>query len=385
MVKILYALNGVFHKGGTETVVLNYYNNINPQMFHIDFLVHGHERDCVDNTIHQYLRSKGSKIFYVTPRGENYFLNIHEIKEILLNNDYDIVHSHMDAAGMFVLRIAKKKGIEVRISHSHNTASSYLGSLTFIQKIHRYILEYARKELCKYANVRIACSKEAGEWLFGDNDFILINNAINVEKYMFNENVRSLYRKKLKLDSKYVVGHVGRFADQKNHTYLMDVFYEIKQKIPSSVLLLVGSGEHENMIRTKVQNLGLSDQVIFLGNRNDVSNLMQAMDIFLLPSLHEGLPMVGVEAQAAGLPCIVSDSVSHELNLTDNIYFKSINESPKLWAEQVEKIMSQDITRSIGAKQVVEAGFDISSIVKTLENIYIKSINTFTGSKYESF
>ena len=190
MVNILYALNDIFHKGGTEAVVLGYYNNIDNTKYHIDFLIHGHEEDCRDNEIHNYILSQGSKLYYVTPRGENFIKNKNEIAKVLKENKYDIVHSHMDAAGYFVLKQAKKLGVPLCISHSHNTANVKISGNIIKNILYSIIHEFSIKRLPTVTDLRIACSTKAGNWLFRGTDFTVLNNAIDIEKFSYNQKIR---------------------------------------------------------------------------------------------------------------------------------------------------------------------------------------------------
>ena len=187
----------------------------------------------------------------------------------------------------------------------------------------------------KYANLQLACSKEAGEWLFGNTQFIVLNNGIDVSKYVFNQNIREEYRKILGFSDELVLGHVGRFSNQKNHNFLIDIFYEIIKINKKSKLILIGTGELENEIKEKVESLSLKEKVIFLGARADVNKIMQAMDVFILPSLFEGLPVVGVEAQASGLPCIISDTVSKDVKITDSVLQISLSLPPEEWGKKL--------------------------------------------------
>ena len=370
MINILYALNGTFHKGGTEAVVLSYYNNIDRSKYHIDFLLHGHEEDCINNETHNYLLSCGSKIFYVTPRGENYIKNKREIAKIFKENKYVIVHSHMDAAGYFLLKEAKKAGVPLCISHSHNTANKRKKSRNPKDLIYKAIHGMAIKRLPKVTDIRIACSSEAGKWLFNGSKFIVLNNAVDIDKYAYDLSKRKEVRQELGFNDELIIGHVGRFALQKNHEYLIDIFTDLLHRHTDAKLVLVGTGELLNRIKQKVSSLGIEKSVLFLGVRNDVSELMQAFDIFLLPSLHEGLPVAGVEAQAAGLPCVISSSVSPEVKLSDNIRLVSLDSSTSEWCDAVDELYNARVNRELGADIVRKAGIDIKDVIIKLMNIY---------------
>lgn len=370
MINILYALNGTFHKGGTEAVVLSYYNNIDRSKYHIDFLLHGHEEDCKSNEIHNYLLSCGSKIFYVTPRGENFIKNKHEIKNVLRENKYDIVHSHMDAAGYFLLKEAKKAGIPVCISHSHNTANKRKNDSNIKDLIYKIIHGYAITKLPKVTDARIACSTEAGNWLFNDSTFTVLNNAIDINKYAYNHSKREKVRQELGFKDEMVIGHVGRFAVQKNHEFLIDIFSGLLNRHADAKLVLIGTGELLNSIKQKVSSLGIEKNVLFLGVRNDVDDLMQGFDVFLLPSLHEGLPVVGIEAQASGLPCVISSTVSSEVKLSDNTRFVSLDAPVSEWCNSIEDVYNRGVNRKQGVDIVKNAGFDIKNVIVNLMKIY---------------
>jgi glycosyltransferase involved in cell wall biosynthesis len=369
MINILYALNGVFHKGGTETVILNYFNNIDRTEYHIDFLVHGDKVANQENEAHKYLESCGSHIFYVTPRGKNYFANKREIRGILRNNQYDIVHSHMDAAGAFLLKEAESAGIKVRAAHSHNTNHQINKRNVIKNIVYKFVLNSAIKGVTKYGNLFIACSKEAGKWLFGDKEFIVLNNAIDVEKYIYNEKTRLHLRNQYNLNSNLIIGHVGRFSQQKNHQFIVEIFNEIYKQRKDAVLMLLGTGELEQVVKEKINSLGLQNNTVFMGNRSDVNELMQAMDVFILPSLFEGLPLVCIEAQATGLPCVVSDTVSKDVKITPDVTFLSLEKTPKEWADSILTVCKKTI-RTNTKNDIVTSGYDIKRVVKQLEKTY---------------
>lgn len=375
MIKVLYVMNGVFLKGGTEAVILNYYNNIDKKQIHIDFLVHGYEMECRDNFTHRYLEQNGSKVFYVTPRGENYFRNKKEISYILQSNKFDIIHTHMDAAGAFVLQEAKKAKIEIRMAHSHNTASTQKPK-NIKEFIHHLVLEYARLEIRKYATHYLACSEAAGEWLFGKGNLRngkvkVLRNAVDCEKLSFNKEISQQKRKELNLNNKFVMGHIGRFSYQKNHEFIIKVFNEIYKKDRDVRLVLIGDGELRKRIEDKVKTLKLEQAVLFLGLREDISELLQAMDVFFLPSNYEGLPVVGIEAQAAGLPCIMSDHITREVDTTGLVQFIPLDESVEKWTSSILEIKKSDKERENTLEKIRRAGYDIKHNAKELESLYV--------------
>ena len=213
-----------------------------------------------------------------------------------------------------------------------------------------------------------ACSKSAGQWMFGQSDVQVLPNAINAVQYEFDDKIRYKIRNQLGVEGSYVLGHVGRFSSVKNHTFLIDVFEQLKKVETNVKLLLVGDGEKYSDIQEKVKNKGLSENVIFLGLRSDVNLIMQAMDVFLLPSLYEGLPVTMIEAQAAGLPCIISDRVPIECKITDLVYQVALDESLEVWVEKIlglKKVKRESITKIIKV-----SGYDIYESVKVLQEFY---------------
>lgn len=371
MIKILYALNGVFHKGGTEAVVLNILKFIDKSMFEIEFLVHGDVNK--NNEIHDQILKQGVKIHFVTPRNVSYIKNIADVKRVLQNNDYSIVHSHMDAAGYFVLKEAKKQNIQVLIAHSHNSGVDISGN-NLKQFLHKMVLDYSKYKLRKIADYYVSCSDLAGRWLFGEDicnsdSYMMFRNAIDVDFHKFNKSAREEYRNKLQFTGKYIVGHIGRFEEQKNHTFLLDIFEEILKLKPNSELMLVGEGSLLNDIKAKVYKQGIEDKVMFMGSRNDINELMSTMDIMLFPSLYEGLPVTLVEAQANGLKVVSSDNISKDTVLTNDIMLISTNRSPDEWAKYVIDFTSDEM-HSDNVALLQEKGFDMSTNVKNLETIY---------------
>ncbi|WP_288333572.1 glycosyltransferase family 1 protein [uncultured Cloacibacillus sp.] len=377
MINILFALNGVFNKGGTEAVVLNIFDNINKNKFHIDFLVHGSH---ADNDLHKYLENAGSSIFYVTPRGISYRQNTNDITEVLSKHHFDIVHSHMDAAGYFLMRIAKKLGIKTRIAHSHNTASPFPSILSVHSFVHRIALEYARIKLRTEATHFIACSEAAGKWLFGVNicksdRYMLLKNGIDVANFLYNVSIRDKTRDKLRISRHFVIGHVGRFAAQKNHQFLINVFKEIYKRYPIAKLMLVGNGELLDNVKRQITKIELpEDSVIFTGTRSDVNALYQAMDVMVLPSLFEGLPVVMVEAQASGVKVIASDNITNESMLIPETEFLSLNDGVAIWANEILKYIN-GYTRRNTYKEIKNAGYSAKDNITGLENFYIKALN----------
>lgn len=328
MIRILHVVNDM-HRAGLETMLMNYYRNIDRTKIQFDFLTHRSQKSDYDDEI----IAMGGKIYYA-PRlyPQNYPAYFKYMKKFFAEHpEYQIVHSHIDAMSYLPLRAAKKAGVPVRIAHSHNTS---------IDRDFKYILkQFFRSKITSVANYYCACGKEAGEFLFKGKDATVIPNAIEVDRFLFNQEMRKHKREELGLKDEFVLGHVGRLSYQKNHKFLIKIFSELHKKNKNTVLLLIGVGEKEQEIKEQIHTLGLDDAVRFLGNRSDVNELYQAIDVFVMPSFFEGIPVTGVEAQFAELPCIFSTKVPEEVSFTDKCQFLTLEESTDKW---VEVILSVD-------------------------------------------
>lgn len=288
------------------------------------------------------------------------------------HSGYKVIHMNASSKNFILLRYAKRYGIPVRIAHSHNIDFQ---TNNIIKKCAGNIFKII---LNKYATDYFACSKLAGKWLFGkkyveQGKVIVIHNAVDFEKFQFNKEIREIVRNELRISNDaLLIGNVGRFTLQKNHIFLLDIFNEIQKK-KDAVLILIGIGELEAEIREKVQILNLTDKVIFAGFRNDVYKVLQAMDVFLLPSLYEGLPIVGVEAQANGLPIFTSkDVVTNEVKISDSLTFISLEKTAENWAEI---ILQSDLTRRDTKEQLKKAGYFIEDAAKALSKFYLRSLS----------
>lgn len=355
---------GKMNNGGVESVIMNYYRNINHSKIQFDFIVDS------DSEIPQKgeIEKLGGNIIYVSPY-QNIFKYIKDLKKIFSENKYQIVHSHLSTLNLFPLYAAKKAKIKVRISHNHSTAGN--------GEFKRNLLKYALRPFAKiYPTHYFACGEYAGRWLFGNKTFncgkvTVINNAIDIDKFLYNQDIRNLVRKDLGFENKIVIGHVGRFVSAKNHTKILDIFNEIYHQNTSSILILIGEGPLENTVRNKVNELGLGDAVKFLGVRKDVDRIMQSMDVFLLPSLYEGFPVVGIEAQAADLLCFLSDTISKEAKIIKKTTFISLNKEPSYWANEIIKSYN-NFKRVNTKKEIVDSNFDIKVEAFKLQEFYMK-------------
>lgn len=359
-IRILHVI-GIMNRGGAETMIMNLYRQIDRSKVQFDFVEHTDGPAVFDEEI----LSLGGKIYHC-PRfaGKNYFSYKQWWKQFFQNDgeQYEIIHGHIGSTAGIYLCIAKKYG-KYTIAHSHSTQ----GCLTIKQIIYRVLARKVRY----VADCFFACSQRAGQDRFGNNkEFIVLNNAIQVGKYTFNQEIRNKVRKELSIKNEYVIGHVGRFSFEKNHIFLLEIFQEVKKKLNDSKLLLVGAGEDFNTIKRKIHELGLSDSVILTGVRGDVDRLMQAMDVFVFPSLYEGLGIAQIEAQAAGLPCVISDRVPTEgILIKELVTSMDLNSTGKQWADVI--IKKKQMLRQDTGDQIRQQGYDISDTAKWLEDFYL--------------
>lgn len=349
------------NRGGLESMLMNYYRNIDRSKIQFDFLEdRPGKHDFTDEII-----SLGGKIYTVpavNPINTNGYLTAID-KFFKENKDkYKIVHSHLDCLSAYPLKYAKKYEIPVRIAHGHSTSE---------EKNWKYPIKmYLRSQIPKYATHLFACSEEAGKWMFGMNEFKIINNAIDARKFTYDVSKRIAKRKELNIENKFVVGHIGRFSTPKNHKFLIDIFKVVHERNNNAILLLVGDGELRKSIESKVRDLGLESSVIFTGVRADISEMLQAIDVFVLPSFYEGLGIAAVEAQATGLHCIVADTIPKEAYVTNLIESLPLVSSPDVWAKEVLKY-SDGYDRINTYEQIKTRGYDIEENSKRLEKFYL--------------
>ncbi|HGH7181628.1 glycosyltransferase family 1 protein [Bacillus luti] len=356
----------IMNRGGLETMLMNYYRKMDHNKIQFDFIVHRNDKGHYDDEILEL----GGKIYRMPQiRPGNYRVYFKKLDDFFVRHrEYKIVHSHINENSSFVLRAAKRAGIPYRIAHSH------LSDLGIDMKLPFRL--YARLLMQDNPNLYFACSKKAGEWLFGEKashhkEVIVLNNAVNIEEFKYNAEIRREIRNKINVKDKLVLGHIGRFNKQKNHNFLIEVFKAVHEKRPDSVLVMIGDGYLRKTIEKKVDNLGLTSHVKFLGVREDVSNLMQGFDLFVFPSLFEGLPVVLIEAQAAGLKCIVSNNITSETDVSGRIEFESLENTPDVWAE---KILSSSYGRKDTSNLLRANGYDTKTMAKWLTDYYINQV-----------
>ena len=347
--------------GGTQALLMNIYRNIDRSKIQFDFLVEYPEKEFYDDEIKQL----GGKIYYTNVRKDFNIIKFKkELDRILTENpNYKIIHVHVSSIGYICFKVAKKHGIKTRIAHAHNNSS--------VKDMKYLIRNILRKLYILNATDYFACSDEAGKYFFKNKSYKVLNNAIDSKKFVFDENKRKNKRHELGLDEKFVVGHIGRLHPQKNHEKLLKIFVEIKRKRQDAKLIIVGNGPLESTIKEEINRLSIMNDVIMLNNRNDINEILMAMDVFVFPSLFEGLGIVAIEAQAAGTPIIMSEGVSTEACITDICKRKSLENSNSDWAEEAIKLAKREDIHMNVKKYVIDAGFDFKTIINTLTEFYL--------------
>lgn len=351
----------VLNKGGAETNLMNYYRNMDKNEFQMDFLVHRE-----NGFFEQEILNSGSKIYRLPPilpwKLKEYKRAVKDFFD--QHSDYDIIHGQCSELGVFIYEEAKRRNIPVIIAHAHNAKMDRDKKLAF-----RILW---KKRMRKSINTYFTCGKEAAENLFGKElakKAFQMNNAIEVENFKFNVEVRNQKRAELNADKTINLVNIGRFNTQKNQLFLLDIFAEILKQNNNYQLFLVGQGELENRLKEKVKKLNLEKNVRFLGLRNDVSELLQAMDCFLFPSLHEGFSVAFVEAQTTGIQCVISDGVPAESILVkENVQVISLKENAEQWANKILEI--KNFERKDVSKTIKEKGYDIKENAKKMEEKY---------------
>ncbi len=347
-------------RGGLETLLMNCLRHIDRDKVQFDFLVHREFRADYDDEI----EALGGRI-YRLPRLDPFSAHYKKtLTDFFLGHpEYRIVHSHLDCMSAIPLKVAKQCGVPVRIAHSHNSSQD---------KNWKYFLKrYYMKKIPENATHFFACSAMAGTFMFPGQEVTLVNNGIETEKYAFDPEIRAQVRQELSLGQALTLCHVGRFMPQKNHDFLLEVFHKLHEKMPEAKLLLVGEGPLESKVREKTLALGLDKAVLLLGVRADVERILQAADVFVLPSHYEGLPVVLAETQTAGLPCVVSDRVPQACKMTDLVSFLPLEAGADAWAEKIVHIDVEN--RASRAEDVCAAGYDIKTTAQQLQTFYMEN------------
>ena len=370
MVKVLHVVSSL-GGGGVESMLYNYYTKLDKKLIQFDFVVHGDDIGVLEKK----LQAMGSRVFHVTPKKVSLSMNIREIDRIIKDGEYDVVHCHQNFSNSVPLLIARKYRVRGRISHAHGCKTPSTTREAFRNYCFRLLNKLG-------ANYFFCCGVQAGKWLHGkrwspSESDIIMNNAIDVDKFSYDPSARAEYRRRLDINGKMVLLHVGRFSDEKNHSFLVTLFHMLSKRANNYVLLLVGDGPTEDKVRKHVRDIGLSDQVRFLGVRSDVAQIMDAADVFLLPSKNEGLPVTLVEAQAKGLIVFASDVITRETAITDSIEYLPI-EDPSIWVREIARAQVRE--RYSRENEIQAAGYSVSveadKYMKWLEKHVVRSPKT---------
>ena len=367
MKNILVICSNVFGYNGIANVILNYYKSIDKEKIHMDMVLINEPREEVK----QLFDNNNTKL-YVVDRTKNLFGYMSSLKAIMKENNYDLVHIHGNSATMAIeLIVAKSAGVKVRIPHCHNTKTN-----------HPIIHKVLKPMFYNNYSYGFACGKEAGKWLYGERDYIVINNGIDTECFKFNSEYRNEIRNIYGVNNKFVVGHVGVFNEQKNHEALIKIFIKLYEKNKNSVLMLVGDGENKEVIKKLVISNNLQDNVIFVGNTDEIHKYMMAFDVLALPSKFEGVPLVLIEAQSTGLPCVASTQVSIEADITGLVEFEDYLDEEH-YAQKLNKAHTKGIDRERLAvesrKTICLKGYSIWDNAKRVEELYNVYIDNANG------
>ena len=365
MLRVLHSVSNM-GRAGIETMLMNYYREMDRSRIQFDFLAN----KPVPGEYDEEIRSMGGRVFVSPglnpvhyPRYRRYVMDLlHE------NRDIRIVHAHNEAMGYYALQSARDAGIRIRIAHAHNTR---------IIRDYKYPLKLVCKQLLPGAATDYwSCGRDAGIYYYGKKRWnasgFILHNAIDVERFGFRPEVRERQRQRQGLENSFVIGHVGRFNVQKNHSRLLDIFAAVARDIPEACLVLIGTGELEQAMKEKARGLGILDRTIMPGQMADVSEWYQAMDCFVLPSLFEGLPVVGIEAQAAGLPCFFSDHVTDEVLLSTAAQRIPLAADDAEWARAILEKRQAGTDRMQGQDIVRRAGYDIHTEARKLQELYLE-------------
>lgn len=364
--RILHVLHSV-NCGGAETLLMNIYRRIDRSRCQFDFLVNRFD------TMHyeKEIEALGGNLFrmkFLTQVSPPVYT--HRLKQFFSQHpEYRVVHSHLETTSGLILRAAATAGVPVRIAHSHNTRYPREGFLAWPENAYK---DYCKKLIVPHATHLFACSPAAATWLFGTDDrhATIIKNGTDTQRFAFRPELRRQVRDALGIaETTVVYGHVGRFYDQKNHRFLIDAFEQCVHSNPDSMLMAVGDGELRKAVESVARQKGLTDRVLFLGVRDDVDRLMQAMDVFVLPSKFEGMPLVIVEAQASGLPCLVSSAIEPEADMgSGSIRFLPVDD-PSVWARTMSEVC---IKRYPDTDRIKANGYDIQDTARRLEDFYFE-------------
>ena len=343
---------------GITSVIYNYTRAMDRSGMQISFLTYGELKPSVRERFEAL-----GEILFVSDRKQSTKAYLKDLAALLKARSFDVVHINGNSGTMFLeVLLAKLCGVKNVIVHAHSTRTDH----PLVNGILKHPMMWLSQEC-------IACSEATGQWLYGAYPYTLLNNAIELSNFRFRQELRQQYRREFGVGEEVLVGHIGHFTEPKNHFFLIDLFAQFHKLEPDAKLLLVSDGPRFQQVNEQVASLGLQDAVIFAGRRSDVAGIYSAMDLFILPSCWEGLPLVMVEAQVNGLPLLVSDVVTRVAKCTDLVHYKSLEDGPQSWAVRLQEILKEPVDRKADHRPVIaEKGFDIHAEAAKLRKLYLK-------------
>lgn len=357
MIRILHIV-GSMHPGGMENFVMNLYEHIDRSAFQFDVIVHmRREDDYVDR-----IRQMGGRVYELPRLTSNPIANLRGIRKIVKENGYPLVIRHTPNALIAPQLLAAKRGGALTACHSHNETDPK----QFLHRAGRFLMKHMKME-------RFACSERAGKWMFGNRRFRIVHNAVDMERFCFSGRKRDLIRAEFSLEGRHVYGHIANFTASKNHAFLIKIYAEIAKTDSKAAFFCIGDGELRKRIEQEAKELGIADKVLFTGMRQEADAFMSAMDVLVFPSVFEGLPLTLIEAQAAGLPILLSKNVTRDVEVTKGlIKWKSIDEKPEAWAAEAFALVRDGEeglpeSRACQREAIAAAGYDIRELVKWYE------------------
>ena len=358
-IRILHIV-GAMYPGGMENFIMNLYRNIDRSQFQFDFIVHQKKENDYTDEIEQM----GGRVYLLPRLTRKPFSNLHEIRKLVRENHYPMVIRHTANALVAPQLLAAKRAGAVTVCHSHNETDPQI-------RLHRV----GQKLMRHAADIRLACSEQAGRWMYGDQSFEVIHNAIDIPAFSYSEEKAAPIRREFHLEGKHVYGNIANFIASKNHMYLLKIYREIVNRDPDAVCFCLGEGDLRPGIEEEIRNLHLEGRVILTGIRSDVPDFMSCLDVLVFPSRFEGLPLTLIEAQAAGLPSLISDTITKDVIVTEGIVRQlSIEVKPELWAEKAVRLAMQPHDRTCQQERIAAAGYDIRQLAAWYQEFIRKNI-----------
>ena len=365
-IRILHIV-GAMYPGGMENFIMNLFRNIDRTRFQFDFIVHQQK----DKDYTEEIEKLGGRVYLLPRLTRKPFSNLHRIRRLVRENHYPMVIRHTANALVAPQLLAAKSAGAVTVCHSHNETDPQL-------RLHRI----GQRLMRRAADIRLACSEKAGHWMYGDQSFEVIHNAIDIPRFAYHESKAAKIREEFHLEGRHAYGNIANFIASKNHSYLLRIYREIIKLDPDAVCFCLGEGDLRPQIEEEIKELHLEKRVILTGIRGDVPDFMSALDVLVFPSRFEGLPLTLIEAQAAGLPSLISDTITGDVIVTEGIVQQlSIELDPKEWAERAVLLAKEQSDRTCPYESIAAAGYDIRQLVQWYQEFIQKNINRVQNEK----